>query len=313
MRQPLACLVLLLCALAGAAPEESPAVDPKFQAILERAAKLEPRQGEIRLEGASARLSLTDDYRFLGPDDAGFVLCEAWGNPPGIKDGVKGLLVPRGFHPLREGAWAVVIRYEACGYVKDDDAAEIDAAALKRGFIEAEESYNPERVKAGYDELWMVDWADAPRYDKERHIIFWAKRMSSQRQGTENDSLNYEARCLGRRGLLSLNAIGEMSALPQIKGAMDGVIAQAQFDEGERYADFNESTDHVAEDTVLGLVAAGSFAKLAAKGGLIVLLAKFGKFLILPIILLWKHIVSGAQWLWRKVRGERKDEPRMFG
>lgn len=313
MRQPLAYLALLLCALAGAAPEEQPAIDPKLQAVLDRATKMELRQGDIQLEGANAKLKLTDDYRFLGPEDAGFVLCDAWGNPPEIKQGVKGMLVPKGFHPLREGAWAVVIRYEACGYVKDDDAGEIDAAELKKGFLEAEESYNPERVKAGYGELWMVDWADAPRYDKERHIIFWAKRMSAKREGTPNDSLNYEARCLGRRGLLSLNAIGDMSNFSQIKGAMDGVISQAQFTEGERYADFNEDTDHVAEYTVLGLVAAGTFAKLAAKGGLLLLFAKFGKVLIIPFIFLWKYIKSGALWVWRKVRGEHKDEPKMFG
>lgn len=306
----------MLCALAcgtdAPTAEAQPAdLDPKLQALLERAAKLEARQGEIHLEGANARLGLTEDYRFLGPEDAGFVLCDAWGNPPEIKEGVKGMLVPKGFHPLREGAWAVVIRYEACGYVKDDDAGEIDADELRKAFIEAEESYNPERAKAGYGELWMVDWADAPRYDKERHIIFWAKRMSSKREGTDADSLNYEARCLGRRGLLSLNAIGGMSEFAQIKGAMDGVIAQARFTEGERYADFNEATDHVAEYTVLGLVAAGTLAKLATKGGLLLLFAKFGKVLIIPFILLWKHIKGAALWAWRKIRGEKKDEPQM--
>lgn len=312
MRQPLACLALLLCGLAGAV-ETQPALDPKLQAVVERAAKMTPREGRVVIEGANAEINLTKDYRFLGPEDAAFVLCDAWGNPPGIKEGVKGLLVPSGFHPLREGAWAVVIRYEACGYVKDDDAGEIDAKELKQGFIEAEEAHNPERVKAGYGELWMVDWADAPRYDKERHVIFWAKRMSAKREGTPDDTLNYEARCLGRRGLLSLNAIGNMSDLPQIKGAMDGVIAQAQFAEGERYADFNEVTDHVAEYTVLGLVAAGTLAKLAAKGGLLLLFAKFGKILILPLIFLWKHIASACRWVWRKVRGERKDEERFLG
>ena len=313
MRQPLACLALLLCALSGAAEETGQPIDPKLQALLDRAAKMDFRQGTVEIQGANARLRLTDDYRYVGPEDAGFVLCDTWGNPPQVKEGVKGMLVPKGFHPLRPGAWAVVIRYEACGYVKDDDAGQIDAAELKKGFIEAEEEHSPERVKAGYDELWMVDWAEAPRYDKERHIIFWAKRMSAKREGTDEDSLNYEARCLGRRGLLSLNAIGNMADLPQIKGAMDGVVAQAQFAEGERYADFNEDTDHVAEYTVLGLVAAGTFAKLAAKGGLLLLIAKFGKVLIIPFIFLWKYIKAGALWVWRKVRGEKKDEPRMFG
>jgi uncharacterized membrane-anchored protein len=136
--------------------------------------------------------------------------------------------------------------------------------------------------------------------------------MSEKREGTNEDSLNYEARCLGRRGLLSLNAIGSMSEFTQIKGAMDGVIAQAQFAEGERYSDFNEATDHVAEYTVLGLVAAGTFAKIAAKGGLLLLIAKFGKFLIFPAIFFWKYIKGGAQWVWRKIRGEKKDQEKFL-
>ena len=311
MRQSLACLALLVCAFVGAA-EETPALDPKVQAVFDRVAKMEPRAGTVSIEGANAELHLTEAYRFLGPDDARFVLCDAWGNPPTIGNGLKGLLVPKGFHPLRAGAWAVAIRYEACGFVKDDDASEIDAKKLKEAFIEAEEEYNPERVKAGYSELWMVDWAEPPRYDKDRHIIFWAKRMSEKREGTNEDSLNYEARCLGRRGLLSLNAIGSMSEFTQIKGAMDGVIAQAQFAEGERYKDFNEATDHVAEYTVLGLVAAGTFAKMAAKGGLLLLIAKFGKFLIIPAIFFWKYIAEGAQWVWRKIRGEKKDREKFL-
>ena len=74
MRQSLACLALLVCAFVGAA-EETPALDPKVQAVFDRVAKMEPRAGTVSIEGANAELHLTEAYRFLGPDDARFVLC----------------------------------------------------------------------------------------------------------------------------------------------------------------------------------------------------------------------------------------------
>ncbi|MEY4403621.1 MAG: hypothetical protein RIR91_1656, partial [Verrucomicrobiota bacterium] len=73
----------------------------------------------------------------------------------------------------------------------------------------------------------------------------------------------------------------------------------------ETYADFNSSTDHVAEYTVLGIVAAGAAAKLLGKGAFLVVLLKFGKFLIIPIIAGWKYIVKGCRWVWGKVTGQK--------
>ena len=317
------CLLLLAwlpCPLVGqAAPAETKAAAPKdeaaekaaaekaraekVKAMVERLKAMKPLEGKVPLAEPKATLNLKPEYKFLGPADAEYVLCDIWRNPKEVVRGVQGIIVPAGFNPLRGEAWCVVVSFDKCGYVKDDDAAEIDAKKLLEAFHEHEEEINEARKKRGYDELWCVDWAEAPHYDKARHIIFWAKRLSDERKGTDNDSLNYDARCLGRRGLLSLNAVASLKQLPEIKTAMESVIAQANFDEGETYADFNSSTDHVAEYTVLGIVAAGAAAKLLGKGAFLVVLLKFGKFLIIPFIAGWKYIVSGSRWVWGKVTG----------
>lgn len=317
----LACLLLSALSIAHAAEqpaaaETKPAVseaDAKaaaeakereaIQAKIARFKAIKPTEGKIPLPEAKATLNLKEPYLFLGKEDAAFVLGDVWRNPKEALSGVQGMIIPKGFNPFRGEAWCVVVSYDKCGYVKDDDAAEIDAKKLLEAFHEHEAETNESRKKRGYDELWCVDWAEAPHYDKARHIIFWAKRLSSERKGTDSDSLNYDARCLGRRGLLSLNAVADLKQLPEIKLAMDAVIQQANFDAGETYADFDSSTDHVAEYTVLGIVAAGAAAKLLGKGAFLVLLAKFGKFLIIPFVMGWKYVVSGSRWLWGKVTG----------
>lgn len=287
------------------AEEEQKKEEALAKAMAKRVLEMPRLSGNISLPEAKATLRLQKGYQFIAKDDAAYILSDVWRNPKEAIAGVHGIIVPQGFNPFLAEAWCVVVSFDKCGYVKDDDAAEIDAKKLLAAFHEHEEEVNAARKKRGYDELWCVDWAENPHYDKDRHIIFWAKRLSSVRAGTDSDTLNYDARCLGRRGLLSLNAVANMKQLPEIKQAMEGIIPQAKFDEGETYADFNSSTDHVAEYTVLGIVAAGAAAKLLGKGAFLVVLLKFGKFLIIPFVAGWKYIVKGSRWLWGKITGQK--------
>jgi uncharacterized membrane-anchored protein len=50
---------------------------------------------------------------------------------------------------------------------------------------------------------------------------------------------------LGRRGVLSLNAVGGMSKLPEIEEHMTDVMQLVAFNQGERYADFQPGVDKV--------------------------------------------------------------------
>jgi uncharacterized membrane-anchored protein len=289
----------------GKTPEQRE--QAKFEALMRRVRAIKPGEGKISLPEANATIQLKDNYRFINRDDALLVLGELWRNPREVLTNVSGMIVPTGFDPTLEESWCVVVSYEKCGFVKDDDASEIDAGKLLTAFREYEEEENVQRKKRGYEPMWTVDWAESPHYDKSRHIIFWAKRLSSEKSGTARDTLNYDARCLGRRGLLSLNALAEIKRLPEIRKAMEEVIPQAKFNTGETYADFDSSSDHVAEYTVLGLVAAGAAAKLVGKGAFLLIILKFGKFLLIPLIFCWKYVASAARWVWELVTGKRAD------
>jgi uncharacterized membrane-anchored protein len=104
----------------------------KDAAILAQLKQLESnlhyQKGEINLRGDLAKLTMPENFRYLGADDADVVLTKMWGNPAGNK--TLGMILPADVSPLSRKCWAVVITYAEDGYVKDSDADKINYADL---------------------------------------------------------------------------------------------------------------------------------------------------------------------------------------
>jgi uncharacterized membrane-anchored protein len=269
-----ACAALLLCAPPSAAQDADS--DPAAEASVEEESaagfddsSLRFTQGDVEISDGLARLSLGDRYRYLGPEDTARVLVEAWGNPP--SNPTLGMVFPAGMGPLDDDSWAVVIEYQDDGYVSDDDAKDLDYAEILEGMQEAVSEANEERREAGYGSVELVDWAEPPHYDAASHKVYWAKRLAFE--GSDQHTLNYDIRVLGRRGVLVLSAVGSMAQLEAIRTGMQDVLGIVEFNPGHRYADFDPSADRVATYGIGALIAGG----VAAKAGLF---AKLGAFLL---------------------------------
>jgi uncharacterized membrane-anchored protein len=91
-------------------------------------------------------------------------------------------------------------------------------------------------------------------------------------------------RVLGREGVLSMNAVSTIEQLSQVKSDMKPLIEVAEFNAGHRYAEFNASTDRMAEYGLGALIAGGVAAKLGFFGKLFALLAAFKKFIIIGLV-----------------------------
>ncbi|MCY0990145.1 DUF2167 domain-containing protein [Nannocystis sp. ILAH1] len=251
--------------------------------------KLTYQTGDIKVGDGLATLHLGEDYRFLGPADARRVIEEAWHNPPGEQP--LGMIVPAKLSPADPRGWGVVVSYVEEGHVDDADAASIDYDELLTQMKEATEKENESRKAMGFPAMHLVGWAEPPHYDQSRHSLYWAKELGGD-EGGEN-SLNYAVRVLGRKGVLELNAVSGMTQLPQIRPEMETIYGRVEFDDGNRYSDFNPDIDTVAAYGIGGLIA----GKLAAKAGLFALLAKGGKFIVLAIVGLFAGIRA---WFTRK-------------
>lgn len=243
-------------------------------------ASLNPQTGNITLPGGIARLNLPEGFHYLNPENTERLLVDGWGNPPGNE--TLGMIIPKEVSPLSAEGWGVIITYDEDGHISDDDADEIDYKDLLESMKEDSKAANEERIKEGYGSMLLIGWAEAPSYDKSTHKFYWAKEYKTDNE--EENSLNYNIRVLGRKGVLVLNAVAGMSQLATIKQETPNLLAVTEFTEGNRYADFNSSTDHMAGYGLAALVAGGAAAKMGLFAKLAALLIAFKKLIIAGVV-----------------------------
>jgi uncharacterized membrane-anchored protein len=261
--------------------------------------KLKFQNGEIKLKDGLATLKVPTNFRYLDPAQSETVLVKLWGNPPS-KEQTLGMLFPAEISPVSAESWGVLITYDEDGYVKDDEASSIKYDELLKEMQEGTREGNTERIKQGYQAIELVGWAAPPHYDKDSHKLYWAKELSVA--GFTEHTLNYDIRALGRRGVLSLNAIASMEQLKTIEKDMQQVLGFVEFNEGHRYGDYVAGMDKVAAYGIGGLIA----GKLLAKAGLFKLLlgalVAGKKFVIVALIAL-------AAFLKKLFWGRKKEDP----
>ena len=250
---------------------------------------LKYKTGVIELESGNAKLTVPDNFRYLDKAQSMYVLTDLWGNP--ADSSILGMLVPVNRGLLQADSWAFTISYDEMGYVKDDDAADINYDDLLQEQQKETKEENPERIKQGYQPIEFIGWASHPYYDKDKKILHWAKEL---RFGADSSHiLNYNLRVLGRKGIFMLNAIASMSELPEVKSNINKVIGSVEFKEGSKYADFNPDVDEVAAWSIGGLVA----GKILAKVGFFALVLKFWK------LIAFAFLAAGGT-IWKFIRGK---------
>ena len=260
---------------------------------------LKYQQGAIKIQGGYATLNVPTNFNFLDANDAKTVLVKFWGNPPSAVDDTLGMLIPSDTNPLKDDCWAVTISYSNDGYVKDDDAAKINYDDLLKKMQAGIQENNKERTQKGYPAMQLVGWATPPHYDAASHKLYWAKELNIE--GAGENTLNYEIRVLGRRGVLDLTAIAAMHQLPYIQKQAPQILSMVDFDQGNRYADFDPKVDKVAAYGIAALIAGGIAAKLGFFKLLLVFLVAAKKFIIIACAAI-------AAWF-RKIFAKRKDTP----
>ncbi|HEY1029490.1 MAG TPA: DUF2167 domain-containing protein [Pseudomonas sp.] len=256
-------------------------------------ASLQFQTGRIVLGNDLATLNLPESLVFLDSENAQRLLVDGWGNPP---DDVPplGMILPAGVSPLADESWGVTVEYEDSGYVSDEDAADIDYSDMLEDMQADMREANTWREENGYETVELVGWAASPHYDAEGKKLHWAKELKFG--DSETNTLNYNIRVLGRKGVLVLNFVANMDQLAEIEASVPAVLAATDFNPGQRYAEFDPDLDTVAAYGLGALVA----GKVAAKTGLLaMLLVLLKKFWFIPVV------VFG--WLFKRIGLRKKD------
>ena len=293
-------LVLLLTALLAGRilPAGDPRPkDPAAQAMEMRrlADSLKYQSGVITLKGGLAKITLPAGFKYLDSADSNTLLSKIWANPP--RTNTLGMIVPADFDPVSSDAWVVILSFAEDGYVKDDDASKIDYNDLLKKMKQGTADDSKEREKQGYASVQLVGWATPPRYDAATHKLYWAQEIKFGGQSV--NTLNYNIRLLGRRGVLVLNAVASIGQLHDVEAATPTLLSMVDFQEGHRYADFKPSTDKVATYGIAALIAGGIAAKVGLLKGLWIGILALKKFIILGFLALSRYFKK----IWDKIRG----------
>jgi uncharacterized membrane-anchored protein len=232
--------------------------------------------GKITLPEGEGTLNVPKGFKFLNAKQTQDVLTNLWGNPE--DKSVLGALVPDGKGVTHSNSWMFIVTYQGDGFVKDDDANDIDYDDLLKTMKEDTQTANEERKKGCYAEVQLVGWAAKPYYDSSLKVLHWAKELKFGKD--EVNTLNYDLRVLGRKGMYNISAVANMSELAEVKASIPGILKSVEFNDGHKYLDFDADTDTVAAWTIGGLVA----GKVLAKVGFFAILAKFGKIIVISLI-----------------------------
>ena len=175
-----------------------------------------------------------------------------------------------------------------------------DAEELLDNIRSGTEEVNATRRERGIPEMEIVGWAEKPAYDASTQRLVWS--LASRDKGAAAGApqgVNYNTLLLGREGYISLNLVADLSQVEALKPTAKQLLAAVAFKDGKRYADFNESTDRVAEYGLAALVGGVAAKKLGLIAMLGVFLAKFYKVILAALI--------GGGVLFAKLRGKKKE------
>lgn len=253
------------------------------------------QHGTIQLKGGIGSIKVPDGFKYLDAAQAEKVLVDLWGNMPGENLSL-GMILPENQGVMGDSGYVFNIQYDEIGYVKDDDADKINYTELLKEMQKDEVTENKERAKQGYEAIHMVGWAAPPFYDKNKKILHWAKEIKFGE--SDVNTLNYNIRVLGRKGVIVLNAISGMPQVELVKKDVDKVIDIVQFNDGYAYKDFNPGVDEVAAWTIGGLVA----GKVLAKAGFLAILLKAWKFIALGV-------AGIGGFLFKRFKKNKEEEP----
>lgn len=245
-----------------------------------------PTAGKI---GNNASITVPAGYRFLGPDGAREFNRITQNPSPGVDEYVLA---------KDDYSWIAFFSYSDTGYVKDDET--LDADDLLQSTTEGTEAANEERRANGWAPVHVTGWAFKPQYDKSLKSLEWAFRLKGE--DSEGESINYNTRLLGRRGVIEVLVLTSPEELTASVADFKTKLPGFAFNPGETYADFRQG-DKVAEYGLAALVTGGAAAVAAKKG----FFAAIGLFLLK----MWKLVLVGVVGIGAGIRAwfRRKSGP----
>ena len=111
-------------------------------------------------------------------------------------------------------------------------------------------------------------------------------------EGKSPNTLNYDIRALGRRGVLAISFVSSIAQRDAVKAAGADIQDAANFAPGHTYADFDEDADEEAEFDIAELIVGKSLDELGAMSALSDFMKDFWLLALIPILGVWWFLVG---------------------
>lgn len=195
----------------------------------------------------------------------------------------------------------ISIEYDDSGYVKDDDAKNWDADELMDNLRKGTKEANKDRIAKGIEPIEIIGWIEKPTYDATNHRLIWSAAIQDigTNEPLNEQGVNYNTYLLGREGYFSLNLVTDRGSVDHEIPLAKRILSYVKFNAGQRYADFNESTDKIAEYGLAALIGGIAAKKVGLLAMLGIALLKFWKVTAIGVV------AVGA--LARKLLSRKKD------
>jgi len=225
----------------------------------------------------NAVMHLPDTYAFF-PKNEGAAFMRAVGNS--TDDRFVGMIVPKS----PDQYWFITVDYNDTGHVNDEDAKTWNADDLMQSIKTGTEEDNKRRVAENIPALDVLGWVEKPAYDSGTHRLVWS--ILAKERGAAQDAesvINYNTYALGREGYFELNLVTGEKTISADRRHAAKLLAALNYKDGQRYEDFNSSTDHLAEFGLAALVGGVAAKKLGLLAIFGVVLVKFWKLALIAL------------------------------
>lgn len=180
----------------------------------------------------------------------------------------------------------ISIEYNDAGYIKDDDAKNWNADELledlKKGTLEG----NKDRKKKGIAPIEIIGWIEKPIWDPQTQRLLWsvASKDIDSTTAPDDRGVNYNTYLLGRKGYFSLDLVTNAGSVEHDKVLAQQILNALAFNQGQRYSDFNASTDKIAEYGLAALIGGVVAKKVGLLAMLGLALVKFWKLTAVAVV-----------------------------
>lgn len=194
--------------------------------------------GDVVIKKDFAHCILPSNYQFLDSVQTREMLINFWAESENSAHHL-GLISNKSTSVFAPKALVFTVDYIADGHVSDSKQSELSEPSFFDHLKRSIDRSNVNRKQAGLEFIQIRNWAMAPVYNAEKHVLYWIEEIEIG--DSHEKRLSANACILGRVGYIRLSSIVLYSELKQLLNEFPELSNSIQFYKDQEYTAFTSS------------------------------------------------------------------------